>query len=60
MNRKSMIFIFGHRDLVGSGIVRYLKKEGFVNLILADQSEVKFTDQKSVYSLRRKSQITAY
>jgi GDP-L-fucose synthase len=40
MNKNSKIYIAGHMGLVGSALVRRLKKEGFKNLILRRHSEL--------------------
>jgi len=45
MNKEAKIFIAGHTGMVGSSLVRYLKGEGYINLItpeleLTNQSEV--------------------
>ena len=37
---KSKIFIAGHRGLVGSAIVRVLKKKGYSNLLFAERSKL--------------------
>ena len=42
------IYIAGHRGLVGSAIVRALKKQGYNNFILRTHSELDLLDQKSV------------
>ncbi|WPX08506.1 GDP-L-fucose synthase [Anaerocellum danielii] len=48
MDKNSRIFVAGHRGLVGSAIVRRLKKEGFTNLILKGREEVDLTRQEEV------------
>lgn len=48
MEKKSKIFVAGHRGLVGSAIVRALKKDGFNNLILKTKDELDLTDQHAV------------
>lgn len=44
MNKKSKIYIAGHRGLVGSAIIRYLKKQGYTNLITATHDELDLKD----------------
>ena len=34
INKKSKIFVAGHKGMVGSAIVRKLKKKGFLKLYL--------------------------
>ena len=51
----SKIFIAGHKGLVGSAILRKLKKKGYRNLIIADRKKLDLTDQKRVIRfLKRK------
>lgn len=40
MNKNSKIYISGHNGMLGSAIVRLLKKEGYSNLILKSKSEL--------------------
>lgn len=48
MNKNSKIYIAGHLGLVGSAILRKLKKEGYTNLITKSRKEVDLTNQKAV------------
>lgn len=48
MNKESKIFVAGHRGMVGSAIVRQLKKEGYHNIITRTHKELDLTDQKAV------------
>ncbi|RLA98246.1 MAG: GDP-L-fucose synthase, partial [Deltaproteobacteria bacterium] len=47
-NRLAKIYIAGHRGLVGSAIVRRLKKEGYNNLVVRSHSELDLTRQEDV------------
>jgi GDP-L-fucose synthase len=40
MNKDDLIFVAGHRGLVGSAIVRELRRQGFENLLLKTRQEV--------------------
>jgi GDP-L-fucose synthase len=40
INKDAKIYIAGHRGLVGSAIVRELKKQGFDNLIIRTHKEL--------------------
>ena len=40
MNKNSKIYVAGHRGLVGSAIVRELKRQGYSNLIYRTHSEL--------------------
>jgi GDP-L-fucose synthase len=48
MNPESRIYVAGHKGLVGSAIVRSLKRHGFENLVFRTHAELDLTDQKSV------------
>ena len=47
MDRDSRIFVAGHRGLVGSALVRALRREGHDNLLLRGRSDVDLTDALS-------------
>ncbi|WP_186431537.1 GDP-L-fucose synthase [Clostridium sp. BSD9I1] len=48
MNKDSKIYVAGHKGLVGSAIVRKLKKKGYTNIIGKTHSELDLTNQKAV------------
>lgn len=48
MNKDARIFVAGHRGLVGSAVVRRLRREGFDNLILRTRSELDLRDSAAV------------
>jgi GDP-L-fucose synthase len=48
MDRRSRIFVAGHRGLVGSAIVRRLTAEGYENLIVASRDHVDLRDPRAV------------
>ncbi|MEL7451213.1 MAG: GDP-L-fucose synthase [Pseudomonadota bacterium] len=48
MDTSAKIFVAGHRGLVGSAIVRRLRKAGYDNLLLADRSQLDLTGQTAV------------
>lgn len=48
MNKTDKIYIAGHSGMVGSAIVRLLKKEGFENIITANHQELDLTEQADV------------
>ncbi len=48
MNKSDKIYIAGHRGLVGSAIVRNLKKNGYDNLFLRTSKELDLTSQTEV------------
>lgn len=46
MNKNSLIYVPGNRGLVGSAIIRCLKKEGYKNILTATRKELNLTDIK--------------
>ena len=50
INLKSKIYVAGHNGLVGSAIVRELKKKGYKNLLLRSRTELDLKNQRKVYN----------
>src|SRR5947208_12234278 len=48
MNKSDKIYVAGHNGLVGSAIIRLLKKEGFTNIITRSSAELDLREQKKV------------
>lgn len=48
MEKKSKIYVAGHRGMVGSAIVRELRRQGYDNIITRTHSELDLTDQQAV------------
>ncbi|MFW9887140.1 MAG: GDP-L-fucose synthase family protein [Candidatus Thorarchaeota archaeon] len=48
MEKSDLIYVAGHTGLVGSAIVRLLKKEGYNNLVLRTHQELDLTNQEDV------------
>ena len=48
INKNAKIYVAGHTGMVGSAIVRHLKKEGNNNLILKTRQELDLIDQRAV------------
>ncbi len=48
MNKSDKIYIAGQRGMVGSAIVRKLKKEGYHNLVYKSSSELDLRNQNEV------------
>lgn len=48
MNKDSKIYVAGHRGMVGSAIVRRLRKDGYTNIITRTHSELDLIDQQAV------------
>lgn len=54
INYKSKIYVAGHNGLVGSAILRKLKKKGFKKLIYASKKKLDLTNQNKVLNFLRK------
>ncbi len=54
VNLKSKIYVAGHNGLVGSAIVRQLKKKGYKKIITANRSNLDLTNQKKVLKFLKK------
>ena len=48
MEKKSKIYVAGHRGLVGSAIVRHLQEAGYQNLLLRTHAELDLISQNAV------------
>ncbi len=48
INLQSKIYVAGHKGLVGSAIVRQLKKKGYKKIIFAERSKLDLTNQLKV------------
>ena len=48
MQKESKIYIAGHRGMVGSGIERKLRTEGYTNIVFKTSSELDLRNQRSV------------
>jgi len=48
MNRDDKIYVAGNRGLVGSAIMRALKRGGFANVVVRSHAELDLTDRRAV------------
>ena len=55
LNLKSKIYVAGSTGLVGSAIVRKLKKDGYKNIIISKRKNLNLTDQSKVYKFLQKT-----
>jgi len=53
------IFVSGHNGMVGSALVKCLKKNGYSNLIIANRKELDLLNQKNVYNFFESNKIDA-
>jgi GDP-L-fucose synthase len=49
ITKHSLIYVAGHRGMVGSAVVRALKRAGYINLLVRTHSELDLTDQSAVH-----------
>ena len=54
INKYSRIYIAGHHGLVGSAILRRLKKDGYKNIIYRTRQQLDLKDQKEVFNFLKK------
>ena len=54
LNKKSKIFIAGHKGMVGSSIKKRLISLGYKNLLLSEKKKLNLLDQKKVYNFLKK------
>ncbi len=57
MKKKDKIFLAGHKGLVGSAVLRKLKKLNYKNIILANKKELNLLDQSKVFNFLKKKKI---
>tara|TARA_B110000858_G_C17730515_1_gene439845 strand:- start:257 stop:1186 length:930 start_codon:yes stop_codon:yes gene_type:complete len=55
LNRESKIYLAGHRGLVGSSILKKLKKSGYKNIIVQTRHQLDLRDQKKVMNFFKKN-----
>ena len=54
-NKKSRIYLAGHRGLVGSAIFQKLKKSGYKNIKVQTSQQLDLRDQKKVMNFFKKN-----
>ena len=57
MVKKDRIFVAGHNGLVGSAVLRRLKKLNYKNIIVADKKQLNLLDQKKVFNFIKKNKV---
>ena len=55
--KNSKIFIAGHKGMVGSAILKELKKQSYNNLVVKDHKELDLTNQSKVLSFFKKQKF---
>ena len=46
INKKSKIYVAGHNGLVGSAIIRALRKKGYKNIVYRTRKQLDLRDKK--------------
>ena len=59
ISKKSRIFLAGHKGMIGSAILRKLKKKKYKNIITVDKKIIDLKDQKKVFNFLKKSKPQA-
>ena len=54
INKKSKIFIAGHKGMVGSAILRKLKSKGFSKIIVCEKKKLNLLNQDKVFKFLKK------
>ena len=54
INKNIKIYVAGHKGLVGSAILRKLKKDGYKKIVIAKRSDLDLTNQQSVLKFLKK------
>jgi len=57
VSKKDRIFVAGHNGLVGSAVLRKLKKLNYSNIIVAEKKKLNLLDQKKVFNFLKKNRI---
>ena len=59
INKNSKIYLAGHTGLVGSSVLRVLKKKGFKKIILQKRKDLDLTSQNKVFKFLKKTKPDA-
>ena len=59
INKKSKIFVSGHKGLVGSAVIRRLKDFGYKNILTVDKKKLDLRNQQKVSGFFKKNKIDA-
>ena len=54
LNKSSRIFLAGHKGMVGSSILRTLRKKGYKNIFFKNRNSLDLIDQKKTYIYLKK------
>ena len=54
INKKSKLFVTGHKGLVGSSVLRRLNYYGYKNILTIDKKKLDLRNQKEVFDYFKK------
>ena len=54
MKKQDKIYVAGHTGLVGSAILRILKKKNYTNIITVSSKKLDLTNQKKTFNFLKK------
>ena len=54
INRDDLIFIAGHKGMVGSAVLRKLKSKGFSKIIFSEKKKLDLLNQNKVFKFLKK------
>ena len=57
VSKNAKIYVAGHNGLVGSAIVRRLKKKGYKNIVVATRKQLDLTNQSKVFNFLKKKNL---
>ena len=58
IKKNSVIFVAGHKGLVGNAILKKLKSKGYKNILVVDKNNLDLVNQDKVIKfLKKKNQI---
>ena len=58
ISKNTKIFLAGHNGMVGSAILKKLKKDGFKNIITVSKKKINLLDQQKVEKFLKKKKTT--
>ena len=54
LKKKDKVFLAGHKGLVGSAILKLLKKKGYKKIITVNKKNLNLLDQKKIFFFLKK------
>jgi len=59
INKKSKIYIAGHKGMVGSSLIRLFQKRGYTNILTRTKKQLNLLDQSKTYAFLKKQKPDA-